>query len=501
MSGSRLNASSIVASQPAGASTTSSSSSIRYGAVVRPKARAYAFWPMFSSLITTRMRGSVERAEVLARWHRARRCPRSRSRVWRRRCGGGRSRRISAAGRTRLCVRTTTAMPSSGARTSAAAGVDCSVVSIARIVGGARRAGDGRQTRITGRAPSRTASSALPVRSWSPGRRRDSVGFMGSAPSDRADLLLVCSSGGHLLQLVALRESWGRFTRAWVTFDKSDARSLLADERVFFAHGPTNRSIRNLLRNLLVAWRVVRETRPEGDADDRRRRRGAVRVGRQAARREGRLRREPRADRGPFAQLPADRADRRPPLRAVAGARRVAARIAVRRQRLRGGQHDLRQRRHERGAVRPAAAGGRRARDRRGDRRSSTATRRRRSRRAPSSSTSSRSRRWSRRFGAPASSSRTPASARSWSPWQTSKTPIVVPRRKAFGEAVDDHQLQLGRRFAQAGLVTLVEDPDGLGEALAREQATSRGRPGGEPARRGAPPASSSMRSHRSVPA
>ena len=85
---------------------------------------------------------------------------------------------------------------------------------------------------------------------------------MGSAPSDRADLLLVCSSGGHLLQLVALRESWGGFTRAWVTFDKSDARSLLAEERVTFAHGPTNRSIRNLVRNLLVAWRVVRDTGP-----------------------------------------------------------------------------------------------------------------------------------------------------------------------------------------------------------------------------------------------
>ena len=40
------------------------------------------------------------------------------------------------------------------------------------------------------------------------------------------------------------------------------------------------------------------------------------------------------------------------------------------------------------------------------------------------------------------------------------KRPIVVPRRKSFGEAVDDHQLQLGRRFAEAGLVTLVEEPD-----------------------------------------
>ena len=47
------------------------------------------------------------------------------------------------------------------------------------------------------------------------------------------------------------------------------------------------------------------------------------------------------------------------------------------------------------------------------------------------------------------------------------KRPIVVPRRKALGEAVDDHQLQLGRRFAAAGLVTLVERPETLAEALA----------------------------------
>ncbi|NUT54780.1 MAG: UDP-N-acetylglucosamine--LPS N-acetylglucosamine transferase [Thermoleophilia bacterium] len=76
-------------------------------------------------------------------------------------------------------------------------------------------------------------------------------------------MLLVCSTGGHLLQLVALRECWQRFARAWVTFDKSDARSLLAEERVYYAHGPTNRSIKNMLRNLLVAWRVVAAVRPK----------------------------------------------------------------------------------------------------------------------------------------------------------------------------------------------------------------------------------------------
>ena len=46
------------------------------------------------------------------------------------------------------------------------------------------------------------------------------------------------------------------------------------------------------------------------------------------------------------------------------------------------------------------------------------------------------------------------------------KRPVVVPRLKAYGEAVDDHQLQLGRRFSGVGLVTLVEDPRDLAAAL-----------------------------------
>lgn len=76
------------------------------------------------------------------------------------------------------------------------------------------------------------------------------------------DLLLVCSSGGHLLQLCALREAWEGLDRAWVSFDKSDVRSLLAGERVVHAHGPTNRSLGNLVRNGALAIRLVRELRP-----------------------------------------------------------------------------------------------------------------------------------------------------------------------------------------------------------------------------------------------
>jgi hypothetical protein len=75
-------------------------------------------------------------------------------------------------------------------------------------------------------------------------------------------ILLVCSCGGHLLQLMGLREAWEPFPRVWVTFDKPDARSLLAGEQVVYGHGPTNRNIPNLLRNLRLAARLLRRVRP-----------------------------------------------------------------------------------------------------------------------------------------------------------------------------------------------------------------------------------------------
>jgi beta-1,4-N-acetylglucosaminyltransferase len=75
-------------------------------------------------------------------------------------------------------------------------------------------------------------------------------------------LLIVCSSGGHLLQMQELRAAWAPYERTWVTFDKSDARSLLRDERVVHAHSPTNRNIPNLLRNLRLAFRMLRRERP-----------------------------------------------------------------------------------------------------------------------------------------------------------------------------------------------------------------------------------------------
>jgi hypothetical protein len=74
---------------------------------------------------------------------------------------------------------------------------------------------------------------------------------------------LVCSSGGHLAQLHRLRPWWSGHQRVWVTFDTPDAVALLADEPVVWAHHPTTRNLPNALRNLALAFRVLRRERPD----------------------------------------------------------------------------------------------------------------------------------------------------------------------------------------------------------------------------------------------
>jgi beta-1,4-N-acetylglucosaminyltransferase len=83
-----------------------------------------------------------------------------------------------------------------------------------------------------------------------------------AAAPPRGGCLLVASNGGHLLQLTQLRDTWGPGDRHWVTFDKPDARSMLAGEDVTYAHHPTNRNVPNLLRNLVLALRLIVRLRP-----------------------------------------------------------------------------------------------------------------------------------------------------------------------------------------------------------------------------------------------
>ncbi len=76
-------------------------------------------------------------------------------------------------------------------------------------------------------------------------------------------VMLVCSSGGHLTQLYKLRPWWQRHDRTWVTFADAHAESLLAGEQVTPAFAPTTRNIPNALRNLRLAYHLIRAERPD----------------------------------------------------------------------------------------------------------------------------------------------------------------------------------------------------------------------------------------------
>ena len=71
-------------------------------------------------------------------------------------------------------------------------------------------------------------------------------------------ICLVGSSGGHLTHLYMLKPFWEKHERFWVTFDKEDAKSLLKDERMIPCYYPTNRSLKGLLINTRLAWKVLR---------------------------------------------------------------------------------------------------------------------------------------------------------------------------------------------------------------------------------------------------
>lgn len=80
---------------------------------------------------------------------------------------------------------------------------------------------------------------------------------------DYSKIMLVCSSGGHFKALQGLSQYWQQFAqRDWITFSTGTTKTELKDEKAYWAYSPTNRNLPNLVRNLLLAIRVLSKERP-----------------------------------------------------------------------------------------------------------------------------------------------------------------------------------------------------------------------------------------------
>ncbi len=75
--------------------------------------------------------------------------------------------------------------------------------------------------------------------------------------------MFVCSSVGHLVQLVKLQPCWSGRDRMWVTFPGADSESLLRGEKTVHAYHPTTRNVKNAVRNAGLAIRLLRSYRPD----------------------------------------------------------------------------------------------------------------------------------------------------------------------------------------------------------------------------------------------
>ena len=238
---------------------------------------------------------------------------------------------------------------------------------------------------------------------------------------------------------------------------------MLSGERVFYAYGPTERNLPNLLRNIGYAWTLVRRLRPKVIVTTGAGLASTLRMGRAPARSEGGLHRESDQDSSTVPQLPPRKTGHEPSIRPVAGAGLCGSRNSLCGKRPRADVilittgtnappfDRLLQEveamnideavvvQHGPSALRPTGA-------------------------TCVDYVSF------DRFVELVREARivvTHAGVGSiLITLMNGKRPFVVPRLAHFGEHVDDHQLELGRRLSEIGVVKLIEDPRQLESAI-----------------------------------
>lgn len=76
-------------------------------------------------------------------------------------------------------------------------------------------------------------------------------------------ICFITSSGGHLTHLIRLKDWWKDKERFWVTFEKEDSKSILKNEKKYWCYFPTNRNIKNLIKNTFLAIKILRREKPD----------------------------------------------------------------------------------------------------------------------------------------------------------------------------------------------------------------------------------------------
>lgn len=78
----------------------------------------------------------------------------------------------------------------------------------------------------------------------------------------KTKVALICSSGGHFYELYSIRKFCENSAHFWITFPTSDTKSILKDDKVYWAYYPTNRNLKNLFKNIILAFQILKKEKP-----------------------------------------------------------------------------------------------------------------------------------------------------------------------------------------------------------------------------------------------
>lgn len=73
---------------------------------------------------------------------------------------------------------------------------------------------------------------------------------------------LICSPGGHFFELKSLSPAFDERDKFWVTIDSIDTKVVLKGENVYYAYSPTTRNVINLIKNTILAFKVIKIEKP-----------------------------------------------------------------------------------------------------------------------------------------------------------------------------------------------------------------------------------------------
>lgn len=73
---------------------------------------------------------------------------------------------------------------------------------------------------------------------------------------------LACSAGGHLTEMLQLKEFYEKHEHFFITFKRADSESLAKSEKVFFIERPARNAFKTV-KAFVQAWKILKREKPK----------------------------------------------------------------------------------------------------------------------------------------------------------------------------------------------------------------------------------------------